>query len=82
MERKTFTVDIDVITQMRSLEEYRKYSTEELIRLIRIGMELQEEDERLLKEQHLERPYYHLPLRQSEAYRAAGHYRRIKETKL
>ena len=81
MERKTFTVDIDVITQMHSLEAYRKYSTEELIRLIRIGIEFLEEDEGLLKEQHLKRPYYHLSLRQSEAYRAAIQYRSLKEAK-
>ena len=81
MAKTTFTVDIEVIARMLDLDEFRKYTPEELIRLIRIGMSILTEDERVLKERRLFRPQYHLPPNQKEAMTAAAQYTLMKSIK-
>ena len=80
MSRRTFTIDIDVLARMKSRKEYRNTSTEELIRLIRIGMKIIEEDERMLDEHGILRSHYHLPPHQKNAIAAAAFYNLLKTT--
>ncbi|GEM_PF-1679009 len=79
MNKRTFTVDIEVLYRMKKQREYCDKTVEELIRLIRIGVQIMEEDKRILRESGYLRSHYHLPENEKEAMSTAAYYRILKE---